>query len=312
MRKDYDLNEVKQISILDYLSSRGFNIESKGSKLVCKSPFNRDTNWSCVIYPHTNSFYDWSAGFGGSIIDLVMAMDRCSVKDAIESLAQGNFQKYTPNYKSSKAITKKQFEYTRYLTTDPEEIKAIHAYAQSRKILGGFEYGVFFVHDNGSFQRKPSVMFLHRNAENQVVGAKFRDICPKDSSNRFSSRGEMQYYILEYVDIENFGPPTLYVVEGEANANSLWQYCQDIRKNAVVISFGGVGNLPASLPTKYLDIKDKRLIIDYDGSEDVYKERIEKYSDYGLNPLKLILDKGRDINSLYINNEMNLIKHLIL
>lgn len=309
-----NVKDIKQLSIVDYLGSRGFNIESKGSVLSCKSPFNRDTNWSFVIYPKTNSFYDWSAGFGGSIIDLVMAMENISFKDAVDYLAHGNYPKYQPNYKSSKETTKRQFEYTRYLTTDPDEIKAISAYAQSRKIFGGFEYGVFHVKVDGSFQRRPAVMFLHRNEANQVVGAKFRDINPNNAPNssRFSSRGDSGFYILEYVDIENYGPPTLYIVEGEANANSLWQYCQDIRKNVVVISFGGVGNLPTSLPTKYQSIEDKRLIIDYDGCEEEYSKRVQKYIKYELTPVKLVLNKGIDINRLYIDDDMWLIQNLIL
>jgi len=312
-----EIEEIKRISILDYLSKRGVPYKQSYNRYYCKSPVTRDSNWSLIIYPQTNSFYDWSAGYGGSIIDLAMAMESCSFRDAVKYLEEGHYQQYTPNYKSSKLITKKQFEYTRYLTTDPIEIAAIKAYADSRRIYGGFEYGVYFLMQDGSFQRIPSLMFLHRNVDNHIVGAKFRNISPNDTlgkgdSNRFSARGAIQFYSLEYVDMENFGETTLYVVEGEANANSLWQYCQDIRKNAVVISFGGVGNLPISLPTKYQEIQDKRLIIDYDGTEDLYSFRIEKYRKYELTPVKLILPKGEDINSLYIKDEMNLIKNLLI
>jgi hypothetical protein len=102
------------------------------------------------------------------------------------------------------------------------------------------------------------------------------------------------------------------VVEGESNANSLWQYYQDIRKNCVIISFGGVGNLPTTLPSKYDNISDRRLIIDYDGDPELYSKRLEKYKHYDLKPITLLLPKGEDINSLYCKKQMNLIKGKIL
>lgn len=309
------LDDIKKISIVEYLKLRGLPGKQTGDKWFFKSPFSRDTNWSLCVYPN-NSFYDWSQGFGGSIIDLVMGMENANVGDAIRILAKPEWEKYQYRYKVIKASISKHFEYTRYLSHLPSEVASIRLYGAQRGLVNGFECGAFYTLQDGEWIRNPSIMFLHRDAGGKVVGAKFRKIDPstpsdKDNGPRFSARGRMMYYILEYVDTDNFGQPTLYVVEGEANANSLWQYCQEIKKNCVVISFGGVGNLPDKLPEKYDYITDRKLIIDFDGSEELYQKRVGLYQEYNLQPIKMVLPKGEDINSLYCKNEMHLLNNLL-
>jgi hypothetical protein len=167
------LQEIKNLSIEEYLQSQGFQIQPKSKYLCCKSPFSRDSNWSLVIYQQTNSFYDWSTGFGGSIIDLAMAMHALSFPQAVEHLQNGNLKPYQRNYKVTRPLVTKDFEYTRYLTTDVTEIEAIRSYAESRGLRNGFEYGFYFVHNDGNFIRKPSVMFIHRDSTNKITGVKF-------------------------------------------------------------------------------------------------------------------------------------------
>lgn len=317
MRSETDFKEIRDLSIREFLISRGIPRNREGAgRVYFKSPFCRDTNFSLCVYMDTNSFYDWSQGFGGSIIDLVMAMDGLTFSDTITYLEGGKFTKYQANYKQSKPVVQKYFEYTRYLTANKDYIKVIKEYAESRCLYNGYEYGVFPTLVNEEWVDNPSVMYLHRDENNAICGAKFRrvyDTTPsdKDNSPRFSARGRMAFYILENISPDNFGEPTLYVVEGEGNANSLWQYCKDTKRNCVVISFGGVGNLPDHLPNKYLRIKDKKLIIDFDGNQELYEKRIRLYKPYGLVPIKMVLDKGVDINYLYINKKMGLIDKLL-
>ncbi len=305
-----DLGEIRSISIQEYLESRGIPCKSPdGNRIMFRSPFCRDTNYSLCVYTHTNSFYDWSQGFGGSIIDLVMAMESASLSMAIHHLKQGKYDSYKKDFKKTKPNVSKNFEYTRYLTTQEREIEDVRDYALSRGWVNGFETGVFSILEDERWVRQPSVMFLHRDEDNKICGAKFRKI--NDSQPRFSARGRMAFYILESVSTENYGPPTLYVVEGEGNANSLWQYLTQMKQNCVVISFGGVGSLPTKLPEKYQNIKDKKLIIDFDGDEELFSKRICLYSSYDLKPIKLMLPKGSDINSLYLENKMKLISNLL-
>jgi len=66
------------------------------------------------------------------------------------------------------------------------------------------------------------------------------------------------------------------------------------------------------LPDRYKDIDDKRLIIDYDGSEEKFQERIKKYEHLGMKVVKIPLPKGEDINSLHVENKLYTINNLIL
>ena len=52
-----------------------------------------------------------------------------------------------------------------------------------------------------------------------------------------------------------------------------------------------------TIPKKY-DAYERYVIIDYDNDEKLYKNRIETYENLA-KPIKMILPKGEDINSLY-------------
>jgi hypothetical protein len=54
-----------------------------------------------------------------------------------------------------------------------------------------------------------------------------------------------------------------------------------------------------------------KLIVDFDGNEKLYQERLRLYKDLGAEPIKLILPKGEDINSLFVKKQMYLIEHLL-
>lgn len=305
-------DEICRISILEYLSARGFSSRKNGSLYFAKSPFSRDSNWSLCVYP-TNTFYDWSQGFGGTIIDLVIKMENCTASEAIKKLSEKDFPIWKPNYKEIKAREGfyKDFEYTKYLSTDEKEISTIQRYALSRGWKNGFESVRYydFNPEKDSFIPIPSVGFVHKDTNLKPIGIKFRNI---DSNGpRFSARGKMGFYILENVNPDNPGEPSLYMIEGEGNANSLWQYLSEIGVNCVVMSCGGVGQFPKELPDKYKNLKEKKLIIDYDGDEELYLKRLENYKEYELTPIKMRLDKGIDINHLYSTNNMEIITNLL-
>ncbi len=63
---------LEQIGILQ-ISKDFYMIPRKaGVNYVVKSPTSEDKHWSCILYPQTNSFVDFSnAGYGGDIIRFV-------------------------------------------------------------------------------------------------------------------------------------------------------------------------------------------------------------------------------------------------
>jgi hypothetical protein len=309
-----DVEEIKKLSIVEYLSARGIQSKKTGSKYFCSSPFSRDTNWSFCVYP-SNTFFDFSTGAYGDIISLCMQIDQVSYVEAINRLSNSSYSIIQPNYKQyRKEDSIVEFSYTKFVTRRDDEVKAIQEYAMSRGILEGYMYGVFFTKqdDSEEFIRHPSLMFLHVDVNFKPTGAKFRKIDARNKSERFSSRGRLGFYILDYTPNETFEEKKLFLAESETSANSLYMYLKENKVNCVVISCGGVSSVPKRLPDKYKELKDKRLIIDYDGEEELYLKRVSLYKNLGLTPIKLRLPRGEDMNSLYCENKLHLINHLIL
>lgn len=319
--------DILKISIKDYLEGIGIPTRKEGSRYFASSPFSSDRNWSFCIYP-SNTYFDFSSGHGGNIINLVSKLNNVSTRDAARALQKGlSYEKYKANYEAPRTQPKQDtpFDYKKYINTDPEECEKIKAYAASRGIKRGFECGVFFTpiySDDGSrvldWVRTPALAFIHTDKNNTPCGIKLRRLDNKNP--RFSARGKLHHYFMPALsmatpqkmtlgDLEN----VLYVVEGEANANSLWEYFDG---TSSVLSTGGVSlvltreELPTSLAiTPSSKIK---LLIDYDGNEELYQERLKLYEGLRATPVRLILPKGEDINSLYNKNQMWMIENLLI
>jgi len=327
--------DIINISIKEYLEQIGIETKREGKRYFASSPFSRDTNWSFVVYP-TNTFFDFSTGFGGNIINLVSRINGITLGEAANQLREGiRYEKYKPNYKKIKEelFDTVEFDISKYINKDQEEIQRIKAYAESRGITEGYDCGVFFTRkaantamltSEKTWIRNPALMFVHVDKNLKPCGAKFRRITPlvgsKDQSPRFSARGNLGMYLLGLTEMSstpflmnNTSSNVLYVVESETSANSLWSWLKEQQISSVVLSRGGVSSAPKleDLPEQ-LQVLPKKLIIDYDGNEELYQQRLKLYKDLDAQPIKLILEKGEDINSLYVKNEMWKIEHLLL
>lgn len=88
-----DIDKIKEKSIVEYLSAKGIEYKNKsGGKLFYHSPFRTtDDTPSFVVYENTNSYYDWGESSGGNIISLVMKLERCNFKEAINILQNNIF-----------------------------------------------------------------------------------------------------------------------------------------------------------------------------------------------------------------------------
>lgn len=302
--------EAKNISIIAYLSSRGLKGEQKGNKYFFSSPFSSDRQFSFCVYP-TNTFYDWSTGISGDIIALVKNLECCNFYEALEHLSTSSFDNIIPNYKkyNQSDTLFNSFNINRYINTNIGNNNSIKEYGLSRGITDGYLCGVYFKKELNKWIRHSAMMFEHRDLNLNVTGVKFRNI-NNDVENRFSARGKIGFYVLENIISNSYESPVVYLVEGEINANSLWMHLKENKISSVVLSFGGVASAPKELPHKFKNLKTK-IIIDYDGNEDLYNERIKNYSHLGGEDIKLILPKGEDINSLYCQNKLNLITNLI-
>lgn len=78
---------VAAVDMTEYISQY-VDLKSKGRELWGLSPFNAERTPSFSLDPQKKYFYDFSAGFGGNLVDFVMAHDHCTVAQAINKLKQ--------------------------------------------------------------------------------------------------------------------------------------------------------------------------------------------------------------------------------
>ena len=85
----YDLQHLKAIPIVDYLHTT-YGIEPAkryNGYALYHAPYREDFNASMKVDFRENLWHDYGTGQGGSIIDLVMRMQGCSVYEAMKHLA---------------------------------------------------------------------------------------------------------------------------------------------------------------------------------------------------------------------------------
>lgn len=85
-----DLHQIKRLSIRDYLSRRG--IQPARENVRCGfylSPLRAEHTPSFKVDYVQNLWYDHGTGKGGSIIDLVMSLEKCDKSQAIRLLGSG-------------------------------------------------------------------------------------------------------------------------------------------------------------------------------------------------------------------------------
>lgn len=301
-----EIREAQEVDIVDYLRKSGFSFKESGKIFWCSSPFSSDSEPSFAVYPAKNRFKDYSSGAYGDAIELARRLHNMTFHQAVIELLNINPMVWEKKKYEAMEYKQKEFKQETYTNKNINEIKLIDKYAHSRGITEGYEVGVYFKKVDEEWKRVPSLMFLHQDKNMNITGAKFRNI-DKNDKERFSARGRLGFYILDNVVEGGFNDPLLYLVESETSANSLYMYFKQIKHNAVVISYGGVAAVPDTIP---FDLPLK-IIIDFDGKEELYNERIKMYEHLKGTPIKMILPKGDDLNSLWAKNKINIVDKLL-
>lgn len=79
-KKGIEIEELKKVSIPNILETYGIELKRGTFKIRDeKTP-------SCKYYPDSNSWYDFGSGQGGSNIDLILAIEKCDLSNAIKVL----------------------------------------------------------------------------------------------------------------------------------------------------------------------------------------------------------------------------------
>ena len=310
-------DKARSVSILSYLHHKGIETRQRGIRHWCSSPFSSDSVWSFCVYPN-NSWYDWSTGQGGNIVKLVSLLEGVTPTEAAVILADGQFDRVQVDgavHYHGGSETKHKLVLLNYIEPDSQ---LIWRYATSR----GFDIyvpGHWSFDYSGDWVRVPSLLFVHRDKNLNVSGIKLRTVefirekYQQQYSTyipKFNSRGELGWFILEnYID-NFYSRPRVYIVESETSALALYHFFHYHNYNAVILSFGGVYNKIPELPERYTGC-DKFLVIDYDGDEQLYRQRLERINLPDALPIRLVLPKGRDICSIYSSGDWYKLSTLI-
>ena len=87
--KEEDLSRIKRYPIVEYLERKGIKpVRRTPSYALYRSPLREETHPSFKVDTEKNLWIDYGEGRGGSIIDLCMRMEGCTLQEAICRLGQ--------------------------------------------------------------------------------------------------------------------------------------------------------------------------------------------------------------------------------
>ena len=97
--KEEDLSRIKRYPIVEYLERKGVKPVRRTTAyaLYC-SPLRKETHPSFKVDTEKNLWIDYAEGRGGSIIDLCMRMEGCTLSEAIRRLGQNAPDNGTYNF----------------------------------------------------------------------------------------------------------------------------------------------------------------------------------------------------------------------
>ena len=104
--KEEDLSLIKRYPIVEYLERRGIRpVRKTPAYAMYRSPLREETRPSFKVDTEKNLWIDYAEGRGGSIIDLCMRLEGCTLSEAICRLGQNALEHTAYSYSSSKRET---------------------------------------------------------------------------------------------------------------------------------------------------------------------------------------------------------------
>ena len=87
--KEEDLSRIKRYSIVEYLERKGIKpVRRTPAYALYRSPLREETHPSFKVDTEKNLWIDYAEGKGGSIIDLYMRLEGCTLSEAIRHLGR--------------------------------------------------------------------------------------------------------------------------------------------------------------------------------------------------------------------------------
>ena len=105
--KEEDLSLIKRYSIVEYLERKGIRpVRRTPAYAMYRSPLREETRPSFKVDTEKNLWIDYAEGRGGSIIDLCMRLEGCTLSEAICRLGQNVSGNTAHSYSSPKDETR--------------------------------------------------------------------------------------------------------------------------------------------------------------------------------------------------------------
>ena len=104
--KEEDLSLIKRYSIMEYLERKGIRpVRRTPAYAMYRSPLREETRPSFKVDTEKNLWIDYAEGWGGSIIDLCIRLEGCTLSEAICRLEQNASEYIVPSSSSPKRET---------------------------------------------------------------------------------------------------------------------------------------------------------------------------------------------------------------
>ncbi|RIV44706.1 toprim domain-containing protein [Flagellimonas pelagia] len=132
--KRMDCEKARNIDIVSTLANLGhFPVRKTEKEAWFLSPFRSETQASFKVSLKKNYWIDFGTFEGGSTIDLIMKMENCSVREALERLS-GNMDHFSFHQRPNPTKKKHRANSIQIIEIKEIEHRALEDYLSSRKI----------------------------------------------------------------------------------------------------------------------------------------------------------------------------------
>lgn len=211
------------ISIHQYLENRGvYPIKDRGYYGLYHSPFREDSNPSFKVDYDKDLWYDFGTSEGGSIVDLVMKLEHCSLAEAFQRLdnTSFSFHRNTPVVPTTRESTIKVqnvtslvhpalFDYLRERSIDTAIAKQ-YCSEIHYSIAGKQYFGIGFPNDAGGWELR------NKNFKGSISPKNISTIY-NDSDSVMVFEGFMDF--LSYLSLKQNPTPTIDITVLNSTVN---------------------------------------------------------------------------------------------
>lgn len=164
--------QANKIDIVNYLKKQGNKAEkTQGNSIWFLSPFRGEKTASFKVDIVKNLWYDFAEGIGGTFIDLILKLNNCTIKEALEKLANDSF-----SFHQQPKIIQKEKTYS-ILKSTPLKHPNLISYLEKRKI--NIEFAKQFccqVHFSFAKKKEEYAIAFKNNLDGFEIRNKYRKI----------------------------------------------------------------------------------------------------------------------------------------